>query len=325
MSGRHVILARPRAWAGRCRRVFAPGLLATALAAAAAPAPRVLLLDAVSTGAALVAVGEHGTILRSADAGANWAAVPADVAATLTGVGFAPDGRNGWAVGHDALILATRDGGASWSRQWQGPDLEASLLDLCALSDQQVIAVGAYGLYLATADGGRTWQERKVLEEDMHLNRITRGPTGTLYIAGERGTLLRSRDAGATWVRIDSPYDGSFYGVLPLGERELIAYGLRGRVFRSADDGETWTATPVERPMLLATALQTRAGALVLAGQSRAFYGSRTASSPVIALVADSTDAIAELAETPDGTLWAFGEGGARPLHLTWPAAATTP
>jgi photosystem II stability/assembly factor-like uncharacterized protein len=319
MSGPLVTLARPGAWAFRRAAVLAFG---AAVLAAAAPAPRVLLLDAALAGPALLTVGEHGAILRSTDAGANWAIVPSGTRATLTGVAFAPDGRHGWAVGHDALILATADGGASWQPQWQGPSLEASLLDVCALSARQVIAVGAYGLYLASGDGGRTWQERKILEEDMHLNRITRGPTGTLYLAGERGTLLRSRDAGATWTRIDSPYDGSFYGILPLGERRLLAYGLRGRVFRSADDGETWMAAPVDRPMLLATAVQTKAGAIVLAGQSRACYGSRDGSAPLVALAGVGTDAIAELLETPDGRLWAFGEGGAQPLTLTWPPEA---
>jgi photosystem II stability/assembly factor-like uncharacterized protein len=322
MSGPLVTLARPGAWAALGRAAFAFGAATAATLAIAAPAPRVLLLDAALAGPTLLAVGEHGAILRSTDAGANWSPSPSGTRATLTGVAFAPDGRHGWAVGHDALIVATNDGGVSWQRQWQGPSLEASLLDVCALSDRQVIAVGAYGLYLATVDGGRSWQERKILDEDMHLNRITRGPTGTLYIAGERGTLLRSRDAGATWARIDSPYDGSFYGILPLSARDLLAFGLRGRVFRSADDGETWTAAPVDRPMLLATAVKTKAGAIVLAGQSRACYGSRDGAAPFVPLAGAGTDAIAELLEAPDGRLWSFGEGGAQPLVPAWPAEA---
>lgn len=293
------------------------------LARAAGPAPRLLLLDAVTAGSAVVCVGEQGAILRSTDGGGTWTPSASGTGATLTGVSFASDGRHGWAVGHDALILATTDGGTIWQRQWQGPNLEASLLDILALDANRVLAVGAYGLCLVTGDGGHTWHERKVIDEDMHLNRLSRGPTGTLYLAGERGTLLRSRDEGAAWDRIDAPYDGSFYGILPLDARKLIAYGLRGRVFFSADDGDTWTAAPVDRPMLLATAVRMADGGVLLAGQARAWYGSRTGEPPFVALAPAATSAVAELLRLPDGRVLAFGDAGVNSVPLPSGTGAT--
>ena len=231
--------------------------VATATLSLAAPvAPGLLLLDGVAVGPDLVVVGERGTILRSADRGRTWQSASCPVAATLTGVSFAGGSPHGWAVGHDAVILVTRDAGRSWQKQWQGGNLQDSFLDVLEVDAQHVIAVGAYGFFVATADGGRTWVHRKIIEEDYHLNRITRGPSGTLYIAGEHGTLLRSGDAGATWEHIDSPYDGSFYGILPLAARTIVAYGLRGRIFRSADDGATWTAVPNDQRVLIATGLR---------------------------------------------------------------------
>src|SRR5690606_13888501 len=140
------------------------------------------------------------------------------VRATLTGVSFATHAapQLGWAVGHDALILHSTDEGRTWVKQYQGDDLEESFLDVLALDAQRVIAVGAYGLFAITADGGRTWTRRKIDADDYHLNRITRGPSGTLYLAGEHGTLLRSADNGQTWTPIPAPYEGSFYGILPI-------------------------------------------------------------------------------------------------------------
>jgi len=273
-----------------------------------------LLLDAALAGTDIVAVGERGAIIRSADSGRTWEAALSPVTATLTGVAFAPDTPLGWAVGHDALILATGDAGRAWQTQWQGKNLDASFLDVCALDAQRVIAVGAYGLCLATVDGGKTWTPRKILDDDMHLNRITRGPTGTLYIAGEHGTLLRSRDAGATWNRIDSPYDGSFYGILPLGPRTLLAHGLRGRVFRSTDDGDHWQPVALDSPMLIATALKTKTGALLLAGQARALYRSRDDGVTFTPWAIDFSSGVAELLEAPDGAILAFGESGATRL-----------
>jgi photosystem II stability/assembly factor-like uncharacterized protein len=271
-----------------------------------------LLLDAALAGRDVVAVGERGTILRSTDSGLNWerAELPAGTSATLTGVAFAPDSRRGWAVGHDALILGTDDGGHTWSKQWQGDNLESSFLDVCAIDERHVIAVGAYGLCLTTEDGGHTWAPRKLVDSDYHFNRITRGPTGTLYLAGEHGTLLRSTDQGLTWVHLDTPYDGSFYGILPLGPTTLLAHGLRGRVYRTADDGTTWQPAALPQPALIATTVKTKTGTVFLAGQARAWYASHDGGKQFTPWSVDCTTAIAELLEAPDGAILAFGEAG---------------
>lgn len=284
--------------------------LISSAATHAAPAPRILLLDATLAGPDIVAVGEQGAILRSSDSGRTWESVSTPTTATLTGVSVAPDARHGWAVGHDALILSTTDAGRTWQRQFQGDNLEDSFLDVLALTEQHVIALGAYGLFFETQDGGASWSQRRILDEDMHLNRATRGPAGTLYLAGERGTLLRSNDNAATWDRLEPPYEGSFYGVLPLGPSTLLAYGLRGRVFRSDDDGDTWTPIALDDPMLIATALKTHRGDLLLAGQARALYLSHDDGGTFASLDSNYTAATAELLEAPDGTLLAFGEAG---------------
>ncbi|MCP4657928.1 MAG: hypothetical protein GY856_21175, partial [bacterium] len=75
------------------------------------PAPlawRSLLLDGVAVGGLMVAVGERGHVLLSTDQGTKWHQAEVPTRATLTGVYF-HDERNGWAVGHDAVILRTRD------------------------------------------------------------------------------------------------------------------------------------------------------------------------------------------------------------------------
>jgi len=288
---------------------------ATATLTFAAPVvPRMLLLDGAIAGSNLVVVGERGTILRSTDQGHAWQGASSPTAATLTGVSFAGGSTHGWAVGHDALILTTADGGLTWQKQWQGANLQDSFLDVLAVDAQHVFAIGAYGLFVSTADGGRTWTQRKIIDEDYHLNRISRGPGGTLYIAGEHGTLLRSDDAGATWRHIDSPYDGSFYGILPLDARTIVAYGLRGRIFRSEDEGGTWTAVPNDQRVLIATALQLSDGRIVFAGQSRGWFVSRDGGKSVTPWPAPSTAAVAELLELPDRSLLALGEAGAVPL-----------
>ncbi len=118
------------------------------------------------------------------------------------------------------------------------------LLDVLFWSRDEGVVVGAYGFVFKTEDGGKTWTNLGPNMDNpdrFHLNAITRIKGGTLLVAGEAGVLFRSTDQGESWESIDSPYDGSFFGVSPTGEEgEALAFGLRGNLFRSTDDGVSW-------------------------------------------------------------------------------------
>lgn len=275
-----------------------------------------LLLDGTVVGSDVIAVGERGTILRSPDQGVRWERIASPTRATLTGVSFATLAapRLGWAVGHDAVILATTDGGRTWTKQHQGENLQDSYLDVLALDASRVIAVGAYGVAAVTTDGGRTWTRKKFTDDDTHFNRITRGASGTLYLAGERGTLLRSADRGDSWKPVAAPYEGSFYGVLPLDGRTLVAYGLRGHAYRSGDDGATWQPLAAPDPALLATAVALKQGPLLFAGQARTLWISRDQGRTLTPHAGALSTGVAELLELPDGNVLALGEAGATVL-----------
>lgn len=292
-------------------------VLAFALAATTAPRAHAatagpLLLDAALADSAIVAVGERGLIRRSTNGGRTWTDTDTVVPTTLCAVSFA-DARNGWAAGHGAVILRTTDGGVSWQHQYTGPDPESPFLDLLALDAGHVIAIGAFGAYYVSHDAGAHWEQEFILEEDMHLNRITRLTDGTLFLAGEMGTLLRSTDRGATWETLSTDDDGSLYGVLELADHTLLAYGLRGRVYRSNDRGDTWKPVKTPGTGLLMTGIELpSARTVILAGQARTWWtshdGGRTFTAPT-----DTTAGIAELLLTPGGHLLTFGENGAQP------------
>lgn len=291
-----------------CRLVI--GACLGPLGGFASSAPRQLFLDVARLPDALIVVGERGAILRSTDEGANWQSTDVTATATLTAVDFAADGRHGWAVGHDALILATNDGGRTWHESYRGENSEDSFLDVCVLDAKTIIVVGAYGQYLASTDGGQTWEPRRILDDDYHFNRLSRGADGALYLAGEHGTLLRSRDRGENWEGIHTPYDGSFYGILPLWDGALLAYGLRGHIFRSETDGDEWSVVANEARVLIACALRLNSGLIVLAGQARAFFVSHDQGLTFQPWAAPLTTGVAELVETADGSLLALGETG---------------
>ncbi|MBE7926692.1 hypothetical protein INQ33_03660 [Pseudomonas saudiphocaensis] len=202
-----------------------------------------LLLDITHAGARLVAAGDRGHILYSDDEGASWVQAKVPTRQLLTAVYFT-DSKHGWAVGHDALILATTDGGETWVRQYEDRELEVPLLDVWFENAEHGLAVGAYGLLLETHDGGQSWDDiadRLDNEDTYHLNAITAIKDSGLFIVGEMGGMFRSADMGQSWERVESPYQGSLFGVISGNEAGLVvAFGLRGHLFRSTDFGDSW-------------------------------------------------------------------------------------
>jgi photosystem II stability/assembly factor-like uncharacterized protein len=199
-------------------------------------AARSLLLDVQEVGDRFVAVGDRGHIVASLD-GVTWAQVPVPVRAPLTGVHFVDD-THGWAVGHDAVILHSSDGGRTWALQNFEPELESPFLDVYFLDRQRGFVTGAYGLFYVTGDGGESWSEMDapaVRDEEVHVNSIIRLGNGSLFIVGEMGLMALSTDEGQTWEALDSPYDASLFGAVAMGARGAIIHGMRGNVFVTDD------------------------------------------------------------------------------------------
>ncbi len=212
----------------------------------------------------LVAVGEHGHILLSTN-GQEWQQANVPVQTTLTSVFFFGK-QLGWAVGHDATILHTKDSGLTWQVQQYKPELEKPLLDIVFKSPLEGIAIGAYGLFFRTLDGGKTWQsefhDEFLLPDDVdylaelkqedeeayldeassilpHFNRLAIDGR-TLYMVGEIGLIAKSNDFGANWQPFDEIYQGSFFDLARTQKGNLLVAGLRGHVFRSLQNGTPW-------------------------------------------------------------------------------------
>lgn len=224
-------------------------------------ASKSLLLDIAVVGdSQLVAVGHHGHIITSND-GEHWQQANVPVQTTLTSVYFVNE-QLGWAVGHDATILHSKDGGLNWQIQQFLPALEKPLLDVYFENAQQGIAIGAYGQFFRTLNGGKTWQsefhQEFLIEDDIeylnelkaeddeayldevafilpHFNRIVvQGQN--LFLMGEIGLLAQSDNFGKHWQQFDNFYQGSFFASTPTENGRLLVAGLRGHVFLSGEN-----------------------------------------------------------------------------------------
>lgn len=279
---------------------------------------RLLLVDAVHLGNRVVAVGDRGYILLSDDNGAKWTRAKAPAAPLLTALEFV-DAKAGWAVGHDAVILATTDGGESWAQQFSAPSEQRPLLDVRFLDKTAGIAIGAYGAYYETADGGKSWNARKIIADDKHLNALVKLPDGKLLILGEAGTILASPDAGKTWAPVESPYKGSLFGAVVAKDGAVVAFGMRGRIYRSTDAGKSWKQVDNASVATLMGGSRLPDGAIVVAGAAGTALVSRDDGQSFVPITTGTTKAFSKAILGAPNAVLLLGEAGVREAPL--PAA----
>lgn len=310
-------------------------------------ASRALLIDVAMAGERLVAVGSRGHIVFSDDRGETWQQAPVPTRQLLTAVYFV-DERNGWAVGHDSLILHSSDAGATWTVQYRDPDLEEMgddeedmgllekpLMDVWFHDAQTGFAVGAYGLALRTDDGGETWDDISFdidNPDGFHYNAIARIGDEGLFLVGEMGTMYRSPDLGDTWETLeDLPYDGSLFGVTGTGEESVvIAWGLRGNMFRSEDFGDSWQEvrlmTPGNGPLeaTLSGGALSPDGQLVVVGAGGAIAVSKDRGRNFQVTIRPDRVGLASARVLDDGNLILVGQRGVMRAPAAAPAAGAT-
>lgn len=230
-----------------------------------------IVLDIASTGDSLIAVGERGHIfVFDEQAVPQWKQVKTPTQAHLTKVFFITP-QKGWAVGHDATILSTQDGGYTWQLQMGSEEIEKPFLDILFFDENNGIAIGAYGLFYRTLDGGNRWSfeyhEELLFEEDVdylaelkaedealylserstllpHFNRVIETEPGQLAMVGELGLVAVSNDQGKMWQKLDFIYEGSIFNAI-YTQQSLLVMGLRGHVFTATGLFDNWREIPL--------------------------------------------------------------------------------
>ncbi|TDP43618.1 WD40/YVTN/BNR-like repeat-containing protein [Zavarzinia compransoris] len=241
-------------------------------------AARTLFNGLAVAGGRVVAVGQRGHIMLSDNRGTTWRQAQVPVSTDLVAVHF-PTPRQGWAVGHDGVVLHSADGGETWMRQLDGRTLgktvtaaysamaaagelgdadqaaailadaerfaaqgvDTPILDVWFADEKHGFVVGAFNLILKTEDGGQTWRPWfHRTDNPRGLHFYAVRPAGgALFIAGEQGLLLRWNPETLRFAAVELPYNGTLFGIAGAGDAAVV-FGLRGNAFRSADGGVTW-------------------------------------------------------------------------------------
>lgn len=237
------------------------------------------MLSVARVGDALIAVGPHGVIQRSTDAGQTWQQVPSPVSSDLVQVRFI-DESNGWIVGHDSLVMHSGDAGKTWQVQLDGRSLltllhdyyqpladkgddaatqmlneiatagsssatpgvlAAPLMDVLFDGQGNGFVAGAFGMLLHSTDNGAHWQPWiERSDNDRRMHLYGLAQRdGVFYISGEQGLLLKQDVSGERFTHIELPYAGTLFGVTALNDL-LLVHGLRGNLYASRDEGQQW-------------------------------------------------------------------------------------
>lgn len=308
-------------------------------------------LSLARAGDRLVSVGERGFVLTSDDQGQSWQQAPVPVSVTLTSVFFITP-QKGWAVGHGGILLSSEDGGRSWKKLMDGN--QAAALELSAAQaandppsrkgDRRVreaerlvkngadkpflalhffderhgLIVGAYGLIYTTEDGGESW--RSLIGNvpnvmGLHLYDICVVGSDT-YLVGEQGMLFRANAGSEQFERIETPYEGSFFGMLSSVEGDLVLFGLRGNVLRSSDRGLHWDAIEMAQPVTLSAGTRLDNGDLILVDETGGVLRSVDRGAHFVSVKVAHPTAFTAVLQATDGALITSGLRGATRIEL---------
>lgn len=188
------------------------------------------------------------------------------------------------------------------------------LLDVWFKDRNLGFVVGAYGFCFKTTDGGQTWENwaPKLENPDrFHLNAIGRITGDALFLVGEGGMIFSSTDFGDSWKRLESPYEGSLFGLTGTGNvNEVLVFGLRGHVFKSVDLGRTWEKVESGTTATLSAGAPGEAGNVTLVGAQGVVAVSNNSGDSFIAKERADRLALTAIAHRKDQALLLFGEGG---------------
>ena len=258
-------------------------------------------------GERLIAVGPRGLILVSTDAAATWKQVVSPIATDLVSVKFQDantawavghdavalrtlDGGASWQKvldGRSVLnllresyttrvkagdtaadaLLAEIDRSMAQSAT---PDaLPSPFLDVWFANASEGYLVGAFGLVLRTLDGGKQWEpivDQLDNDRRFHLYAVTGNETQR-FIAGEQGLLLQFDAVRKRFVKVETPYAGTFFGI-DLRGQVLLVYGLRGNAYVRPSPAEAWIKIDTGTEAHIVSAIHMADDQLVLVSQS---------------------------------------------------------
>ena len=252
-------------------RTFSPAAPVPGTRAAAGTATAIdVFFTSASNGVATTSSPAGGRIYRTTDGGSSWVLA----AAQATGLNDAlfVDGSNGYAVGNDASVLATSDGGASWvekpmagAKRADGASHDLTSI-ACGSATACLMTTTGRASVVRTTDGGDTAQvvEPGSSPFDKYgklVDAVGFASRARAIAVGDRGTTVASDNAGGNFVETSFRFERlhrpghiaaiEFSRLRATSASVAHAAGDFGTVARTTDGGRSWRniGPPTEVPI----------------------------------------------------------------------------
>ncbi len=258
---------------------------------------------------------ERAVVLLSSDNGTTWQLIAEPLDKTIFSVCFIND-TLGLAACLDGKLLKTIDGGYSWQvfQSYWADVYDADLAadgtmvacgssgarkgliytssDYCAtiaydtsaqhaLRSVQHIAASSwlaagYGTVLASDNSGVSWHESYPSPNDFYID-ISKVNAQTLYVAGFAGTIIKTKDAGASWEKV--MHGNRFFSerihlnaIHFFDENNGAAVGQEGIIMTTNDAGKNWYLHRIGNDIALHSVLFTSASVVLVGGNDGVIY-----------------------------------------------------
>ncbi|MBI3123916.1 MAG: T9SS type A sorting domain-containing protein [Ignavibacteriales bacterium] len=183
-----------------------------------------------------IAVGNLGTVIKSADAGETWNHINLGTEMSFSSIHFA-DENTGYILGFDGTIFKTTDRSETWTVLSTG--IKITYYSICFVSKDVGFVCGYYGYILKTTDGGVTW-EKKNSKTINTLNKIYFVNANLGFAVGKEGTVTKTTDGGNTWKGITIDLTSELKSFFFLDENTGWTVSSNGKIFNTTDGGTIW-------------------------------------------------------------------------------------
>jgi photosystem II stability/assembly factor-like uncharacterized protein len=142
-----------------------------------------------------------------------------------------------------------------------------------------------------------------------------------IYLVGEQGLFLVSKDGGASFRQVATPYHGTYFDLFAYPSGELVLVGLQGNAYWSADQGETFQKSEVAVGVSFTNVTQYRDDILLFANQAGMLLESRDRGRSIKRIDAPRLAPVSSMAMMPGAdlnqhTIMTVGFGGAVRVQL---------
>ncbi len=187
------------------------------------------------------AVGGVSTIRVTSDGGSTWTTQTVPTATNLLAVDFV-DTQNGWAVGNTATVLKTTNGGSTWTTVAAGAATNVQDVEFVTPNIGWIVESNGTttGYIRYTTNGGASWSLQ--MSGIRGVNGIAARSSTQLAAVGVSGSMLRTEDAGISWISQSAGTTRVLYGLSYVDSETAYAVGATGLVMRTEDGGDTWNS-----------------------------------------------------------------------------------